>query len=148
MSWENGENVVPRLIYFETPAGDRMITMSLDLLAEMEDLEDLEDEILAARAAWERAHAPVSESFTYPHIVVQRLEAGENAIKVWREYRRLTQAALAEAAGTTKTYISQIETGHRRPSKKLLAAIAETLGVPLSILEEDMSRQAATDSAA
>ncbi len=148
MSGKDNERRAPRLFYFETPAGDRMITVSLDLLAELEDLEDLEDEILAARVAWERAHAPLDESFAYPAIVVQRLQAGENAIKVWREYRHLTQAALAEAVGSTKAYISQIETGHRRPSRRLLAAIAETLGVPLRLLEEDLCTTETTESTA
>ncbi len=129
----------PRIHYFETPSGERMVTISLDLLAELEDLEDLEDEVLAARAAWERAQEPPEEAFAIPAPVLHRLEAGENPVKVWREYRNITQGALAEAVGTSGTYISQIETGHRRPSGKLLAAIADTLGVPTPIMAENMN---------
>ncbi len=137
----------PRIHYFETPAGERMITVSLDLLAELEDLEDLEDEVLAARIAWERANAPADEMFNIPATVVHRMLDGENPVKVWREHRNLTQAALAEAVGTTKAYISQIETGHRKPSRKLLAAISETLGVPLSHMEEHMAGAEAGEAA-
>jgi len=139
----------PRIHYFETPAGDRMVTISLDLLAEITDLEDLEDEVMGARLAWERAQAGGADNaFAYPFTVVQRLEAGENPIKVWREHRRLTQHALAEAVNSTATYISQLETGRRQPSRKMLAAIAEVLGVPVNILLEDLKESRGANTAA
>ncbi len=142
-----GRKRTPHIHYFETPAGERMVAMSLDLLAELEDLEDLEDEVLAAQAAWERAQAATGDDFPYPLEVLQRLEAGEHPIKVWREHRRLTQAALADAVGTSNAYISQLETGHRQPSRKMLAAIANTLGVPLQALTDDARGDMADDAA-
>ena len=66
---------------------------------------------------------------TVPHAVVQRLVMGEQPVKVWREYRGLTQAALARAARITPAYLSQIETGVREGSVRVLTALARTLQV-------------------
>ena len=56
---------------------------------------------------------------------------GENPIKVWREYRGLTQQALADMAGISKPYLSQIETNKRTGTKEVLLAIAKALKVTL-----------------
>lgn len=71
---------------------------------------------------------------TVPHAVVQRLVMGEQPIKVWREYRGLTQAALARAARITPAYLSQIETGVREGSVRVLTALARTLQVDVEDL--------------
>ena len=71
---------------------------------------------------------------TVPHAVVQRLVMGEQPVKVWREYRGLTQAALARAARITPAYLSQIETGVREGSVRVLTALARTLQVDVEDL--------------
>jgi len=50
---------------------------------------------------------------------------------VWREHRGLTQQPLAKAIGISVPYLSQIESGKRRGSAKVLAAIAKELGLSL-----------------
>lgn len=85
-------------------------------------------------AAYNEAKARDEEAL--PLAVVKRLAAGEHPVKVFREHRRLTQAELAEAAGTTPAYLSQIETGKRGGSKKLLRSLAEALEVELADLLE------------
>lgn len=57
---------------------------------------------------------------------------GENPIRVWRNYRTITQQELAEEAGISKPYLSQIETGKRTGTAEVLAAIAHALGVTLN----------------
>ena len=57
---------------------------------------------------------------------------GENPIRVWRNYRTITQQELAEGAGISKPYLSQIETGKRTGTAEVLAAIAQALGVTLN----------------
>lgn len=69
-----------------------------------------------------------------PHAMVQRLVTGERPVKVWREYRGLTQAALARAARITPAYLSQIETGAREGSVRVLTALARTLQVDVEDL--------------
>ena len=59
---------------------------------------------------------------------------GEQPVKVWREYRGRTQAALARAAHITPAYLSQIETGVREGSVRVLTALARTLQVDVEDL--------------
>ena len=56
---------------------------------------------------------------------------GENPIKVWREYRGLNQQDLAQAAGISASYLSQIETGKREGTTAVLQAIAHALNLTL-----------------
>ncbi len=64
---------------------------------------------------------------TLPHAMVARLVNGESPIAVWREHRGLTQQALAKSAGITKSYLSQIESGRRPGSVRVLKSLARAL---------------------
>ncbi|GIV78099.1 MAG: transcriptional regulator [Litorilinea sp.] len=66
-----------------------------------------------------------------PSEVTYAILDGGNPIQVWREYRGLTQQQLAEAAGISVPYLSQIESGKRQGSPEVLAAIAKALGLSL-----------------
>ena len=83
-------------------------------------------------AAYDAAKARDEESF--PEEVAARLIAGENPVKVFREYREWTQQELAENIGTTAPYLSQIETGRRTGSVKLLHRLADALQVEMDDL--------------
>lgn len=61
--------------------------------------------------------------------VAKRLAAGENPVKIYREYRHMTQAQLARLVGTTPAYVSQIESGFRRAGDDLLRLIARALDI-------------------
>ncbi len=71
---------------------------------------------------------------TVSRAIVKRLVLGEQPVKVWREYRGLTQAALARAANITAAYLSQIETGARKGGVRVLIALARTLDVDVEDL--------------
>ena len=88
--------------------------------------------LLSDEELYDRADAEGGESF--PAEVVDRLLAGQNPIRVYRDHRGMTQGALAAAAGIHPVYLSQIETGRRTGSAKTLAAIAEALGVTVDEL--------------
>ena len=75
------------------------------------------------------------EKETISAAVVDTLLAGANPVKVWREYRGLTQDALATLAGISKAYLCQIETGKRGGAIKTLRAIATALGVTVDDLQ-------------
>lgn len=94
-------------------------------------LEDAGDAALfdAARTA--------DDGFRIPANVANALLAGEQPIKVWREYRGLTQEALAEQAQISKAYLCQIETRKRVGALKTLRAIAAALSISLNELHED-----------
>ncbi len=97
----------------------------LQLLDQSELLEDIRD-FDTINAAIDRHEAEL-----IPSEVVYAILDGENPIKVWREYRKLTQQQLAETAGISKPYLSQIETGKRIGTAEILSAIAKALNVSL-----------------
>jgi transcriptional regulator with XRE-family HTH domain len=62
----------------------------------------------------------------------------KNFLRAWREHRRMTQAKLAEAVGTTGAVISLLESGDRGLSDKWLRLLAPVLGTrPGHLLEVD-----------
>ena len=100
------------------------------LLSERDSaVDEEEDEDVGA---YDAARARDEESFSEE--VADRLIAGENPVKVFREYRAWTQRELAENIGTTAPYLSQIETGRRTGSVKLLHRLADALRVELDDL--------------
>jgi DNA-binding XRE family transcriptional regulator len=78
--------------------------------------------------------AMADEGENVPHAVMLRLVGGEPPLRVWREFRGLTQSTLAQRAGVDKTYISQIESGHKTGSVKVLRRLADALEVDLDDL--------------
>ena len=90
------------------------------IISRMEKMEDIRDarKISAAIAAGEE---------TFPADFVKRLSSGENRLKVWREYRKLTLAKLANACGVSIPAISQIENNKRTPSVDLLVKLSKAL---------------------
>lgn len=66
--------------------------------------------------------------------VVDALLEGANPVRVWREYRGLTQQQLAESAGISKSYLSQIESGKRVGSAGVLSQLATALALDLDDL--------------
>lgn len=97
----------------------------LKLLEQAEMLEDIRDYDDA------KAELEKGEDELIPSEVVFAIIDGENPIKVWREYRGLTQQQLAGAARISKPYLSQIETGKRTGTTEILSAIAKALDVSL-----------------
>lgn len=77
------------------------------------------------------------DGFRVPAAVLDAQLAGDHPIKAWRDHRRLTQDALANAAGVSKPYLSQIENRKRDGSVEVLRALATALAVPLDLLVED-----------
>lgn len=90
------------------------------------------DDDLSDEALYDRAVAEHEESF--PIAVVDRIVAGENPIRVYREHRRMTQKEVAQAAGISPLYLSQIERATRTGSVATLTALAKALEVELDDL--------------
>lgn len=99
------------------------------LLERAEEAADIRvfDEALAAVANGEDEVVPAE--------VVRRLLSGEETpVRVWREYRGLTQAELAAMAGVGKSYLSQVERGGKSGSLRLMRRLASALGVDMEDL--------------
>jgi DNA-binding XRE family transcriptional regulator len=99
-----------------------------DLIEKAELLEDLQD-YDAVMAAIGRG-----EEELIPGEVVDALLDGGNPVKIWREYRGLTQQEAAEKAGISVPYLSQIETAKRKGSLEVISALAKALDVSLDFL--------------
>jgi DNA-binding XRE family transcriptional regulator len=69
-----------------------------------------------------------------PSQVVYAILDGSNPIRVWREYRGISQQELAERAGISVPYLSQIEKAKRKGSLEVLNTIARVLKVSLDDL--------------
>jgi len=69
-----------------------------------------------------------------PEAMVKRLTKGESPIRVWREYRGLTQKVLAEQVHISVPYLSQLESQLKTPSVNVLSDLAEALNVTLDDL--------------
>ena len=69
-----------------------------------------------------------------PKTVVDRLVAGENPIRVLREWQEMTQAELVVRVGITQGYLSDLEAGKRKGPVALHQKIARALGVPINLL--------------
>ena len=57
-------------------------------------------------------------------------------LNFWRVYRKLTQAALAERAGMTQSYLSDLEKGRRDGTLKQWRALAKALELPIEVITE------------
>jgi DNA-binding XRE family transcriptional regulator len=98
----------------------------------VEQAEQSSDEV-----AYDRAMAELADGSdeAIPREVAERLLAGKtHPVRVWREYRGLTQEALAAVAGVGKSYISQLESGRKSGSMRVMRLIAGGLSVEIEDL--------------
>lgn len=100
-------------------------------IAEYERLVEAADDTIGARA-FDAYMATRPE--TFPDNVAERLINGESPVRVFREYRGLTQRKLGDLAGVNQAYISQIEAGTRSGTIEVLKRIADGLHVELDDL--------------
>ena len=108
------------------------------VLVPEEVYEDLQEdaEMLADIQAYDAAKSRNEEIFP-AELGVKLSEAsrsGKSLVPVWREYRELTQTALAEASGVNRVYLSEIESGKKPGSVEALKRIAEALRIGLDDL--------------
>ncbi|GAA2785511.1 XRE family transcriptional regulator [Saccharopolyspora taberi] len=73
-------------------------------------------------------------SMENPPGITEALTAVGPRLKRLRTQRRVTLAALSEATGISKSTLSRLESGQRRPSLELLLPIAQAHQVPLDEL--------------
>lgn len=115
-----------------SPGGERLVLLSeADFETLLAAAEDNADRVAVAEF---RRKLEASEEELIPAAIVERLLSGENRVRVWREHRGLSGAALAKKAGIAQAYLSQIETGAREGSIETYGKLAAALGVSLDDL--------------
>ncbi len=119
-------------VIITSPSGDQLAVIPL---SEYERLVDAAEDA-ADIAAYDEVKRKLAtgEDELIPDEMVGRLIAGENKVRVWREHRGMTAAALADAAGISTPYLSQIESGKRDGSIDVMKRIANTLGITVDDL--------------
>jgi DNA-binding XRE family transcriptional regulator len=97
----------------------------IQLVEKAEMAQDVQD-YDSAKAALEHG-----DDELVPSDVVYAILDGGNPIKIWREYRGMTQHEMAKNAGISVPYLSQLETNKRKGSLNVLSTIAKVLRVSL-----------------
>ena len=92
----------------------------------VEQLEDRADDA-AARRAEQRRSAGTEEYI--PFELVNAIVNGENALRVWRKHRGLTQEQLAAKAEVRLSTVSEIENGKAQGKPSIWRAFATILDV-------------------
>ena len=95
------------------------------LCAVEEDFADIQ-----AALAVEAKIAAGTEELLPAHLA-DRIIDGEPPLRVWREHRRLSQAALARVAGTSRIQILDIEAGRATGSVRTLGKLAHALSIAI-----------------
>jgi len=95
------------------------------LIEDIEDKRDIEEYFKLIQSGEEQ---------TIPSEVTFAILQGVNPIRAWREYKQIKVKELANRAGITPSYLSQIETGKRNPTIDTLKAIAQALGIDVEML--------------
>lgn len=122
-------NALPIIPIAETTDSVTLTRADFDTLVELlTDAHDLAD----ADAVKERLAAGETEAF--PFEVAERLLDGAHPVAVFREHRGYTVRALAEVAGLSPSYLSEIETGRKPGGFDVMTRIAAALDVPLDLL--------------
>lgn len=120
----------PQII--STPAGERMAVLPLEeyhhLLRSAEELSDIR--------AYDQAIEQLAkgQDEIIPSEFADRILEGENTVRVWREYRKLSVKELAGQANISASYLSQIEGGSRAGSLPTMKALALALNLDLADL--------------
>ena len=115
-----------------TPKGERMVVLpEAEYLRLLEALEDSEDRAAVRRF---RDRLATGEEELLPSAMVDAILDGESRVRIWREHRGLTAAALAKKAGIASAYLSQIETGKREGTVETYRKLAAALGITLDDL--------------
>lgn len=117
--------------FIQTTSGERLVVLSeQDYARLLEQAEDYRD-IQAADEA--RVRIDEGEE-TFPASVLDALLDDVVPVRVFREYRGLRGSELAEKAGISQGYLSEIEAGKKTGSVGVLKRIASVLGVELGDL--------------
>jgi transcriptional regulator with XRE-family HTH domain len=125
--------------FFTTPNGEEMVMLPRAdydrLIGKKSHAGMSEDEIdrRAAQQVLDRIEA--GEEQTYPAELVDRVISGEHPVKVYRNWKKLSQRELAEKARIDPVYLSQIETGRRRGGTDARRALAMALEVDEDLLD-------------
>lgn len=123
-------------VIFESRNGVRMATLPADDYERLLSLAEDRSDVRAAVAAEERR---LQGEEYLPSGFVDRMLAGESALRLWREHRGRTVSDLADAVGVGRSYLSEIERGLKRGTPPLWRRLSTILKVDLDDIMPDVA---------
>jgi len=118
----------------KTPRGEMAILPRKEYEALVARAAEAEEDAGTARVVARTQKDVAAGAPLLPKNVVDRLANGENAVRVLREWRDITQMRLAFKTNVSQGHISDIESGRRVGTPATLRRIADALAVPLDLL--------------
>jgi DNA-binding XRE family transcriptional regulator len=116
----------------KAPNGDGIVIVpEADYDRMIEELEDLRDSLITRQVLGE-IESGEEEMLTSAE--TDELLAAKTPLAFWRRKRDLTQAALADAAGISQAFLSEIESGHKPGTAATLKKIADALRITVDDL--------------
>jgi len=126
--------IVTKVQFIKTAGGEELAILPKSEYERLAKLVADEDVGTARVVRDARDKIAAGREIMVPKAVVDRLAAGENPIRVLREWRAMTQAGLVGAIGITQGYLSDLEAGKRKGPVALHQKISRALGVPIDLL--------------
>lgn len=115
-----------------TREGKEFVVLPMEELQRLIDAAEMLDDVKAYDAA--KARLGRGEDELIPLEVAERRLAGGSTVKVWREYRGLTQEQLAKVSKVSRAMVAAIEAGHKKGGIGTLKKLAAALKVDLDNL--------------
>lgn len=133
------------LTTFTTPTGEELVVITRAeydrLITGLDDVEAAEDAGTAHIVRTTDAAIAAGEDVAIPETVWEAIETGASPLLVLRNWRDMTQMHLEHRTGFSQSFLSQIETGAKKPSFEALKELARALKVPLGVLAEAYGRE-------
>ena len=120
--------------FIKTPSGEELAVLPKSEYERLTALATDEDVGTARLVRKARAAIEAGDEMLLPKTEVDRLAAGDNPIRVLREWRKMTQAELAHRIEITQGYLSDLESGKRKGTVVLHQKFSLALGVPMDLL--------------
>ncbi len=106
-------------------AGQKMAVLPI---ADYERLIDIAEDKAGVLAAAEAELRRGDGEEYLPAAMVDRIIAGESALRVWRKHRAMTLDQLHAATGISKPYLSELENAKRQGKPAVWRTLASALG--------------------
>jgi hypothetical protein len=120
--------------FIKTKSGEELAIMPRDEYERLKALAIGEDAGTARIVRKARTAIAAGSEILLPKAVVDRLAAGENPVRVLREWRDMTQMYISFRTDISQSHLSDIESGRRAGTPATLRKIANVLKVPLDLL--------------
>ena len=115
-----------------TRHGKEFAVLPMNKLKQLMDHAEMLSDVKAYDAV--KARMKRGQDELIPLEITERSLAGESAVKIWREYRGLTQEDLAKTSKVSRPMIAAIESRHKKGGIGTLKKLAVALKVDLDHL--------------